>query len=681
MKAASVLLAAAMLSGQLALGTPASSAAGKDPDITTACAGTVSGSIFTLSADCDTTVTLTVPNGFTLDGAGHTITAHDANSGASDFFHGPVLTNAGATMNLNDLTVRGTGFAFHCDNANPTVGVQFTDASGSMSDVRVLDITQHSDCLTVHGILIRSAAVQQTVTMADVTVSDYQRTGLLVMGKATVDVGGSTFGPPDLTVPNPGRLAQNSVQYGSPSLPGPSSGTFADNTVYGTAFGTATNVSTALLVADADPLTITRNTFTGAGTDVGIAIVSSQNVTVSYNAIGRGAPDRPGFQDPFGIGVSVDDASAPTTKLICNTFAGWNENLENITQPPCITTTTIPCAPVDQPYSATLHATTENPSPQLTWSLVTGPMPPGLTLNADGTITGTPTVAGTYTITVQVSDPVDGTSTGQVTLCITPVAVTGIEVDKSVVTPAPYSVGQTVTYSYTVRNTGTVELTGVAVADDHVTGISCQSTTLAPSGSPGSTTTCTGTYVITAADGAAGSVTNTATASGVANGVTITSPTTRLTLPVGAPHLTLKKRVLSSGPFTIGSKIEYTYTVTNTGSTPLTGITVTDDRVADVTCDATTLAPGASTVCHGTYTITYTDAIACRTGKDNRGGGDHDRHCTVTNVATATGTDPQGKQVTSEPAKAIVPVDIRHHCHGKPDGKEGCDTWAALDVR
>ena len=35
------------------------------------------GTTFTLTADCDTTEPLEVPDGFTVDGAGFTITAHD----------------------------------------------------------------------------------------------------------------------------------------------------------------------------------------------------------------------------------------------------------------------------------------------------------------------------------------------------------------------------------------------------------------------------------------------------------------------------------------------------------------------------------------------------------------------------------------------------------------------------
>jgi Putative Ig domain len=48
--------------------------------------------------------------------------------------------------------------------------------------------------------------------------------------------------------------------------------------------------------------------------------------------------------------------------------------------------------------------------PPYTWSIVSGELPPGLELpRRDNTISGTPTVAGTFTFTVQVTDDIGGT--------------------------------------------------------------------------------------------------------------------------------------------------------------------------------------------------------------------------------------------------------------------------------
>ena len=144
-----------------------------------------------------------------------------------------------------------------------------------------------------------------------------------------------------------------------------------------------------MLVTTASNLTISNNTITGAGTDIGIAVsAGSTNITIENNVIERTAPGSP---DSVGIGVQVDATSTGAAALECNTFSGWLDNLDNVNQAPCITTTSpLLGGTVGTPYSSTL--TGHTPNPPLTWT-ATG-LPPGLTLAPDGTITGTPTTRG-----------------------------------------------------------------------------------------------------------------------------------------------------------------------------------------------------------------------------------------------------------------------------------------------
>lgn len=68
-----------------------------------------------------------------------------------------------------------------------------------------------------------------------------------------------------------------------------------------------------------------------------------------------------------------------------------------------ITTSSLPAANIGVSYSGTLAAT--GGVTPYTWSVTTGALPAGLTLNpATGAITGTPTAAGTFTFTVTVTD-------------------------------------------------------------------------------------------------------------------------------------------------------------------------------------------------------------------------------------------------------------------------------------
>ncbi|MFD9719265.1 SpaA isopeptide-forming pilin-related protein [Streptomyces sp. NPDC059076] len=267
----------------------------------------------------------------------------------------------------------------------------------------------------------------------------------------------------------------------------------------------------------------------------------------------------------------------------------------------------------------------------------------------------TVTCTATYTVTAQdvAAGSIDNTATASGTSGGNPVVSppssetvpiarpARISIEKQVTTPGPYTVGTQVGYAYTVTNTGGQQVTGVQVNDDRVTGITCDATTLEPAGESGDSTICQGTYTITAADVDAGSVTNIATATGTAPGGPVTSPPAQATIPItGGPAITLRKQVTDPGPYLVGDTVEYTYTVTNSGGQPLTGVRVIDDHVTDITCDATTLAPGSSTTCRGSYVITEADGQAGE----------------VTNRAQAAGEDPAGDTIASDPATVTIIV-------------------------
>lgn len=97
-----------------------------------------------------------------------------------------------------------------------------------------------------------------------------------------------------------------------------------------------------------------------------------------------------------------------------------------------------------------------------------------------------------------------------------------------------YASGDVVDYTYEVLNTSAVAITDVAVVDDRIAGVTCEASELAPAGQAGDSTVCHGTYTVTDADAAAGSVTNVATAGGLAGTAPVTSAPVSATIVVGA---------------------------------------------------------------------------------------------------------------------------------------------------
>jgi hypothetical protein len=84
-----------------------------------------------------------------------------------------------------------------------------------------------------------------------------------------------------------------------------------------------------------------------------------------------------------------------------------------------VTTAVLPNGTEDQPYVATLAITGQVGA--VTWTLAPGsaPLPPGLSLSADGSIAGTPTESGTFNFTVQATDSDTPARTGTRNLSIT----------------------------------------------------------------------------------------------------------------------------------------------------------------------------------------------------------------------------------------------------------------------
>ncbi|NUO78410.1 MAG: DUF11 domain-containing protein, partial [Lysobacter sp.] len=178
------------------------------------------------------------------------------------------------------------------------------------------------------------------------------------------------------------------------------------------------------------------------------------------------------------------------------------------------------------------------------------------------------------------------------------------------------SVGDTLTYTVTVTNTGNVSLTNVVVTDNKITPSSITCASVAP------TATCvlTGTYRVTQADARAGQVVNAAvvtTPEACPAGSTAPECNPTVTVPVNQqPALTSVKAMSANadedgdGAVSVGDTLTYTVTVTNTGNVTLTGVVVTDNKITPNTITCATVDPAATCVLTGTYRVTQADAEA-----------------------------------------------------------------------
>ncbi|GAA2082039.1 DUF7507 domain-containing protein [Microbacterium hatanonis] len=201
------------------------------------------------------------------------------------------------------------------------------------------------------------------------------------------------------------------------------------------------------------------------------------------------------------------------------------------------------------------------------------------------------------------------------------------------------NVGDTVDYAFTVTNTGAVQLRDVQLSDPKP-GLSAITFGTWPGATgtldPGQSVTAKATYTLTAADVTAGEVGNTATATGLppaGSRVSDESPAL-VVLPDPVPAISLDK----TGVLT-GDTVAYTFVVTNTGTVPLSGVTLTDElpglsAITFGTWPGATgaLAPGQKVTATASYTLTQAD----------RDRGD------IANTATATGTPPTGPAVSDE---------------------------------
>jgi len=122
--------------------------------------------------------------------------------------------------------------------------------------------------------------------------------------------------------------------------------------------------------------------------------------------------------------------TAETVVTITATSVDFSKESSSLTvkvePPPVITTTSLPSAPLDQPYSAPVTAT--GGVPPLKWTIASRSLPAGLSLASSNTdtvnITGKATTAGNSNFTVKVTDATGASSSQALNIVVSTLAFT-----------------------------------------------------------------------------------------------------------------------------------------------------------------------------------------------------------------------------------------------------------------
>ncbi|MEP3889063.1 MAG: hypothetical protein ABJN69_01275 [Hellea sp.] len=268
-------------------------------------------------------------------------------------------------------------------------------------------------------------------------------------------------------------------------------------------------------------------------------------------------------------------------------------------------------------------------------ALPAGGLVPGATLTCTATYTATQADLDAGSVTNLASASDGSTTSPQTSETIPADQAPALSVVKTPQFSDFTMVGEIVDYSFAITNEGNVTLTGTTtIEDDKIGTINCFVGNIVP----GATETCTASYAITQADVDAGFVTNQAYAQ---NGSLISTPVDATVDATQTPSIGFTKRATTASFVNAGDVINYEFDVNNTGNVTLTGISISDDLIAIVSCPQTILLPTETMVCSASYSVTQDDVDAGF----------------VTNNASATGNPPNGEPPVNTPSSDTVDSD------------------------
>jgi uncharacterized repeat protein (TIGR01451 family) len=636
------------------------------------------------TADGPTTVTLTAPTGVVVDKTVTSITDLN-NNGITDagdrINYAFNVTNNGAAL-LTNLTVTDPGVTL---TGSPIASLAPGSSNNTAYTAQYIvtqanvDAGQYSNTAQIEATTPTSTIISDT----DTEVTPIPRNSAI----ALVKTGAGNFGvngTPDVgetisyqfTVTNTGNTTLTNVTVSDTNAT-VAGGPIA-NLLPGTTNTTTFTATRTLTQADIDAGQFSNQATANATSPTGPVTDQSDDANPAQNDPTIIAlPRQPGIALVKSVGTFTDTNANSITDagdIINYTFAVTNTG--NVTLTNVIVTD--PSATVTGAPIATLAPGATNTAAYTASHVISvADMNTGSFQN-QATASGTPPTGPAVT---DLSD--DDTPTGNDPTAVSLTPAPRIALLKTITTIADTNansvqdVGDTITYAFTVRNTGNVTLTNVTVTDPLAMVSGTAIASLAPGQSD--TTSFTAAHVLTQADMNAGFVDNTATATGTPptgpnvtdqshpTGITSDGPTRATLSPVST--VALNKQIASitdpdNNGTDAGDTVNYTFAITNTGTVTLTNLTVTDPGVTLTGSAIATLAPGA------THTATYTASYVLQQADINAGqyANTAQVEATKPDASTILASDVETATITRSSTLALVKTATPNFgANGTPD--------------
>jgi len=195
------------------------------------------------------------------------------------------------------------------------------------------------------------------------------------------------------------------------------------------------------------------------------------------------------------------------------------------------------------------------------------------------------------------------------------------------------SPGETITYTYTITNTGNITVDNLTLEDDMLETIDLDTIT---SLAQGDNITVTKSYVVTEND-LPGPITNTANVTGTDSNGNGLSAVDSVSVDLKYTASIEVTKTATPNPASLGDTITYTYTITNTGDVTVNNLTLEDDMLNTIDLDKTSLGQGDNVTATAEYTVIIDDFPE-----------------PIINTAMASGTDPLGNTINDNATTEVT---------------------------